>query len=643
MRLKNKIPGFYNIGKEYFIIPFCFSIFITSIIIYSLRLHLTHIRNSSIFYIGLILGFSVFLIWFKKLEEKNRIKDFINELSSPLFLMSLIIITLSSIHIFLITQFLQLPLLFASIMSGSVFFLKNINVTYRPEPKNLSYFKISIPIIISLAGLILRLNNVGNLSFWFDESISVLIGQRISQGYGDTFLLGTHYNRAVLYHYLLGLFLKIPGNIFFLSRLVNVLFYIPTCILIYIWSKKYFGYWTACLALFFFTISSFNIAMFREARFYELFNLVFLATSYCIFELLEKYIQQSKIINQNKFSEINLFIKNNKLKIFITLVLSIILIKTSEISAYILYPIILIFAYLLIIHKKIIGLFLAILSFIILLVGLIVKYSTSFQIYFLIKQPQLSWKARVPDRPFLDFITYITQYEYGYLYIIFILLIPFLIFKVKKFKLYYIFIILFSLFTIISIQGYGILTIRYYYILTPFIAMLFGLLISKYLTIFKATNKLNYLIFFVSILIIMFSCTYYAVSESASIVKQKSIIDVKNNNFKEELEFIKKNINFNNSIIVSDIQSSIPFYLFFNRRPDYLLAEDKKIEFLIDNKDIYLGTPILSYLNLPIKDKKTYLILWYSPAFTIDELIPFLNTYSTLIYREGAKRIYLLN
>lgn len=636
----NKIKFWIGI----FIMPFCVSVFLYLILINLLSLQIPYLNKDIIFYFELLLVFTSFFLWFEKIDDKNKTKKIITEFYQPIFFAGVIIIIMNTTHLFFIPNALQTSLIFTTILSSLIFLNNKNTINKIGLTKNINK-KLEIITVFSLVliGLILRLNQISNLSFWFDESISVLIGQQISDGWGDTFLTGIHYNRAIIYHYFLALFLKLPGDLFFMSRFVNTLFYIPICALLYFWSKKNWGIAAALISLFLYTISSFNIAMFREARFYEFINLIFLIASYFIFDLLYKYIKNNKNQDSPLIPELYIFFRDNILNVFIVFVSGIVLITTSELSAYILYPLILLGAYIWLINRKKLGLLLGIFSFIALLSGLILKYSNSFKISFLLKQPQLPWKAIVPDKPFFDFAVYMANYEYGYFYLLIVLAIPFLILKIRDFKIYYISIMLFSLFAVISFQGYGISTMRYYYILMPFISMLFGALIIKYLSIFKNINKYSYTLFFICILTIFINCSYFTILESNSIKSKNSMIDVKNNNSIAEMNFIKENIDIETSIVVSDLFSSIPYYLFFNKKPDYILAEDKKIESLIDNKDIYLGMPTLSYLNLSTQNKKTYLILWYSPAYTIDELMPYLDTNATLIYKEDAKRIFLIN
>jgi hypothetical protein len=97
-----------------------------------------------------------------------------------------------------------------------------------------------------------------------------------------------------------------------------------------------------------------------------------------------------------------------------------------------------------------------------------------------------------------------------------------------------------------------------------------------------------------------------------------------------------------NELIVSDAHTSIPYYIYFNKTPDFMLKEDLRNLYDSNDKDVYLNISYISYLDLEKVGQDIFVIMWYSPPNIPQEEINFLNTRGELIYKKGAKRLYLL-
>jgi hypothetical protein len=130
MPFKNKIRNIWIILNGHFLMPFCLSVFFISLLISSLGLKVNFVNSLFVLYTGLVFGFIAFFLWFKKLDEKNRIKKLIVKFCSLLLLISLLLITISNLNF--LTKF-DLPLFKAlnpiiiliSIFSGFIVFYVN--------------------------------------------------------------------------------------------------------------------------------------------------------------------------------------------------------------------------------------------------------------------------------------------------------------------------------------------------------------------------------------------------------------------------------------------------------------------------------------------------------------------------------------
>ena len=157
---------------------------------------------------------------------------------------------------------------------------------------NLEYLLLTIILIF---GFFLRVYRLGLPPFWIDESISTLASFNILEKGLPIFDSGLLYGRAYLFHYLQAFFLLF-GQTDFLARFVSVIFGLLTIFLAYKIGKEYSKSGGIISALF---ISVFYLEVFfsRQARFYQLFQLMFFTSLYLLYKSKDnpKYLYLSLI------------------------------------------------------------------------------------------------------------------------------------------------------------------------------------------------------------------------------------------------------------------------------------------------------------------------------------------------------------
>jgi len=144
--------------------------------------------------------------------------------------------------------------------------------------------------IILVFAFFLRIYSLGNPPFWIDESISSTASKMILEKGVPMFDSGLFYGRALIFHYLQAFFLLF-GQTEFLARFISVIFGLLTIILAYFIGKEYSKSGGIISALF---MSVFYLEVFfsRQARFYQLFQLMFFLSIYLLYKSKEnpKYI-----------------------------------------------------------------------------------------------------------------------------------------------------------------------------------------------------------------------------------------------------------------------------------------------------------------------------------------------------------------
>ena len=136
--------------------------------------------------------------------------------------------------------------------------------------------------IILIFAFFLRIYRLGVPAFWIDESISTLASFNILEKGLPILDSGLLYGRAYLFHYVQSFFLLF-GQTDFLARFPSVIFGLLTIFLAYKIGKEYFSSGGIISALF---MSVFYLEVFfsRQARFYQLFQLMFFLSLYLLYK-----------------------------------------------------------------------------------------------------------------------------------------------------------------------------------------------------------------------------------------------------------------------------------------------------------------------------------------------------------------------
>ena len=138
--------------------------------------------------------------------------------------------------------------------------------------------KIALGAIL-LFGLILRLWKLGVGAMWVDETISALVGRTILETGVPVFSSGWFYGRALVFHYLMALFLVFFNNDFG-ARLVSVVFGLGTVGLAYFVGREFDrkDKWLGIVSALFTAVLFLEVYYSRQARFYQMFQFLFFLT-----------------------------------------------------------------------------------------------------------------------------------------------------------------------------------------------------------------------------------------------------------------------------------------------------------------------------------------------------------------------------
>jgi hypothetical protein len=136
--------------------------------------------------------------------------------------------------------------------------------------------------IILLFAFFLRVFRLGRPSLWIDESTSTIAASMILVKGLPIFDSGFLYSRAYLFHFLQSFFLLF-GETEFLARFASVIIGLLTIVLVYYIGKEYSKSGGLISALF---MSVFYLEVFysRQARFYQLFQLLFFLSLYLLYK-----------------------------------------------------------------------------------------------------------------------------------------------------------------------------------------------------------------------------------------------------------------------------------------------------------------------------------------------------------------------
>lgn len=140
-------------------------------------------------------------------------------------------------------------------------------------------------------GLILRLYNIGVVSYWMDEAFSITLAQAIVQHGYPLLDSGQIIWRDPIYHYLLALSTAVGGISEISTRIISVMAGMGSVVLLGYIAQQWFGPKVGLITLALMSLSYWEITWSRQARMYMLFQLLGWITLF----LLEQYKKNSKL------------------------------------------------------------------------------------------------------------------------------------------------------------------------------------------------------------------------------------------------------------------------------------------------------------------------------------------------------------
>lgn len=508
-------------------------------------------------------------------------------------------------------------------------------------------YSFGLFLIVSI-GLWLRLRYLSLLSFWNDEAISIIVSQRINEGLGHTLLSGQEYVRAYLYHSYLAFVLSITDNLIVWSRLANLPFYLASCILVYLLAKRLINKRAGLISTILFTISWFSISMFRDVRFYEmLVTLVLLMSLFLLnfFNIIFSIDRKAYLIGAS--------IKNRKAVMyqnFLFFILFFILaFETNLIAAAIIYPIMLFGLTLYLRNNEKKGLIIFIFTFIGLFLGTWISYlKEGFKFYYIINPPTAPWRAVLLNPTIWDFFVYLIKNSYSYLFLLLpiILFIPFL-FRSKKFIYLWSFII--GLYFFISLQLYGIIAIRYYYIMFPFLAIGISLALCSLFSIVKQKKLIpSKLAFYLFVTFIVYLTVYSSIQESSSPLKLNSLNEPRNVNYMQVLKSIEVIRLENNAMLITDNELKIDYLVNVGTIPDYVFRQG---EFNLTDIDPHTNSRLIKYYEIHELNRTAIVALFKKRVYFVKEdsrlisgaILDYFNDKGSIVYEDPMIIAYKVN
>ncbi len=141
-------------------------------------------------------------------------------------------------------------------------------------------------IVLLIIGFLIRFNDLGAQSFWFDETISSIAAIAILEKGSPVFSSGHLYSRGILNTVSIAASFKIFGINEFAGRLPSVLFGTLMILLVYLiglkWGNKRIGIIAAILV----TFSIWEIAWSRQARMYQQLQFFYILSLYLFYEFV---------------------------------------------------------------------------------------------------------------------------------------------------------------------------------------------------------------------------------------------------------------------------------------------------------------------------------------------------------------------
>jgi hypothetical protein len=444
-------------------------------------------------------------------------------------------------------------------------------------------------------GISLRLKDIFLKSPWADEGFTILVAQRISDGFGHTMPSGNLYPRAFLYHEYLSFFVNFSEKLYGYGVIANIPFFIISCLTIYYLTKKFSQKKYALLAISFFSFSWFCIAHFRMIRMYEAFLAFFLLMFYFLIIIIQKYYNiKSKI----SFKKIKNFFQQNLSTFLLFFAFFYLSYQTQVITASIIPSLIIANLLFFMIKPKIKSFLFLITSLLTWIFGLIYVYKGNFYKY-LIKQSLPSWTENYAMAPFDEFWFFLVNKQHSYLIITIIILVPLIFSNLnlirKRIPLFYLIFLTIGYYTIISLQGTGSIAPRYFYPFLPLSMVIFSIF-SFYLVKIFSQGK-NEKIVILGLVFLLFLDIYASgIRESTSIIPRNSKLGVNNFEYREFFDKIQeRNIKLEDNIVVGDGHIVIMYYIHTKNKPNFIVMRNEN---RFKKRNFYLNIPEIGYEDL---------------------------------------------
>jgi len=442
-------------------------------------------------------------------------------------------------------------------------------------------YSFIILIIILIFAFFLRIYSLSSAPLWIDEATSAMASKMVLEKGSPIFDSGSIYNRAYVYHYAEAFFL-IFGQNDFNARLFSVIIGMLTILLAYFIGKEYSKTGGIISALF---MSVFYLEVYfsRQARFYQLFQLMFFLSIY----LLYKSSETRKNNNNNSKS-------NNKKHELIYLILSIIaffIALDTQIAALVLAP---------------------------FLIFYIIIYNTKYNKLFAILPAIPLIQKFMPAANLATNSTQTTQVNYAESYFsyganlhyLLIFAIPGLIWAFFKKKKLTLLIVIPSLVLLSGVLLLQVFALRYiYFIAFPLVlysSILFSFLYEKY-------GKLILIAIIAVLLIpsnIFYPYTYVNVINPIDHNHAHGDFTTPETNYKLVPQNITSELKNNNTVLISFFSSDVEWYI---KKPTYVIPftmdgrgydqisyNKTKSSGELETVDIYSGAKIINYSS-PIK------------------------------------------
>jgi len=143
-------------------------------------------------------------------------------------------------------------------------------------------YELMFLVLILIFGFFLRVYELGYSPFWIDEATSTMASKMIVEKGVPIFDSGLVYSRAYVFHYIQAFFLLF-GMTDFDARLISVVFGMLTIVLAYFIGREY-SKAGGILAALFTAVFYLEVFFSRQARFYQLFQLMFFLSIYLLYK-----------------------------------------------------------------------------------------------------------------------------------------------------------------------------------------------------------------------------------------------------------------------------------------------------------------------------------------------------------------------